>query len=253
MSVKISSFFTGFQSYLAFFDLFDLKFSFMNDFSILSILLTGLFIAVLHSMIPTHWLPFVMASRSQKWSWAKTQSILLIAGLGHVIMTTLLGAGIFVLGLGAYHNIQRHFTFFAALSIALFGAYQIYQYKRGHKHSHCDHHHAHHHSDEFKIKSDDGWAILSLLSLLTFSPCESFLPVYLSAVGYGWKGFVLLSLVLAVGTLTTMLGFTWISSKTFNKYKMDWLEDHEKLIIGAGLIILAIMLVIIESSHLAVQ
>lgn len=222
----------------------------MSDYSILPILLTGLFISVLHSMLPTHWLPFVMASRSQKWSWSKTQSILLIAGLGHVIMTTILGSVIFVLGLGVYHNIQKYFIVIASLSIALFGAYQIYQYKKGHKHSHCNHDHAHNHSDEFKIKSNDGWAILSLLSLLTFSPCESFLPVYLSAVGYGWKGFVLLSLILAAGTLVTMLGFTWVSAKTLSKYHMDWFEDHEKLIIGVGLIVLAVILTIIEGSHL---
>lgn len=224
----------------------------MSDYSILPILLTGLFISVLHSMLPTHWLPFVMASRSQKWTWSKTQSILLIAGFGHIIMTTILGSVIFVLGLGVYHNIQSYFIAIASSSIALFGGYQIYQYKRGHKHSHCDHDHAHHHSEEFQTKSKDGWAILSLLSLLTFSPCESFLPVYLSAVGFGWKGFVLLSVVLAVGTLTTMLSFTWISAKTMNKYQMDWLEDHEKLIIGVGLILLAIMLAVIEGSHLMV-
>lgn len=224
----------------------------MSDYSILPILITGLFISVLHSMLPTHWLPFVMASRSQKWTWSKTQSILLIAGFGHVIMTTILGSVIFVLGLGVYHNIQSYFIAIASLSIAIFGGYQIYQYKTGHKHSHCSHDHAHHHSDEFKIKSKDGWAILSLLSLLTFSPCESFLPVYLSAVGYGWQGFVLLSVVLAVGTLVTMLSFTWISAKTINKYQMDWLEDHEKLIIGVGLIILAVMLAVIEGSHLMV-
>ncbi len=222
----------------------------MSDISILPILLTGLFISVLHSMIPTHWLPFVMASRSQKWSWSKTQSILLIAGLGHVITTTLMGAVIFALGWGVYHQIQSYFIWIAATSIALFGCYQIYQYRHGHKHSHCDHTHQHDHATEFKVKSTDGWAILSLLSLLTFSPCESFLPVYLSAVGYGWQGFVLLSLVLAVGTLVTMLSFTWISTKTINKYKMDWLEDHEKLITGIGLIILSIALVLIERSHL---
>lgn len=223
----------------------------MSDFSILPILLTGLFIAVLHSMIPTHWLPFVMASRTQKWSWSKTQSILLIAGLGHIIMTTLLGAGIFVLGMGVYHNvIQKYFIALASGSIFLFGLFQIYQYKTGHKHTHCDHAVGeHHHSSEFKLKSKDGWAILSLLSLLTFSPCESFLPVYITAVGYGWKGFVLLSVVLAIGTLGTMLGFTWLSAKTINKFKLDWLEDHEKLIIGVGLITLSILLVIIERSH----
>jgi nickel/cobalt transporter (NicO) family protein len=222
----------------------------MSNFSILPILITGLFISVLHSMIPTHWLPFVMASRTQKWSWSKTQSILLIAGLGHVIMTTLLGAIIFVLGLGVFHQIQAYFILVASSSIGLFGAFQIYQYRNGHKHSHCDNtHEHHHHTDELKKKSHDGWAILSLLSLLTFSPCESFLPVYLSAVGYGWRGFLMLSVVLAVGTLMTMLSFTWISTKTINRYKMDWLEDHEKLITGVGLIILAVIVFIIEKSH----
>lgn len=222
----------------------------MSDYSILPILLAGLFISVLHSMLPTHWLPFVLASRSQKWNWSKTQSILLIAGLGHVIMTTILGALIFILGLGVYHSIQKYFIAIASLSIGFFGGYQIYQYKKGHKHSHCDNSHTHYHGDDYKIKSNDGWAILSLLSLLTFSPCESFLPVYLSAVGYGWKGFILLSLVLAVGTLITMLSFTWISAKTINKYKMDWLEDYEKLIIGIGLILLALILALTESLHL---
>lgn len=222
----------------------------MSDFSILPILLTGLFIAVVHAMIPTHWLPFVMASRTQKWSWSKTQSILLIAGFGHVIMTTLLGAVIFVLGLGVYHSrIQTYFITIASASIALFGLYQIYQYKRGYKHSHCEDNHDHNHQDDLKRKSRDGWAILSLLSLLTFSPCESFLPVYLSAVSYGWKGFVLLSIVLAVGTLGTMLGFTWLSAKTIERYKMHWLEEHEKLVSGVGLIILAIVLFVIEQSH----
>lgn len=221
----------------------------MNNYSILPILMTGLFIAVMHSMIPTHWLPFVMASKTQKWSWGKTQSILLIAGFGHIIMTTLLGALLFVLGLGMYHQIEKYFVVIASLSIALFGFYQIYQYRFGHKHSHCDLNENHHHSEEFKKTSKDGWAILSLLSLLTFSPCESFLPVYLSAVQYGWFGFVALSLVLAVGTLTTMVCITWVSTKTISKYKMDWLEDHEKLITGIGLIILSILLFFIEKSH----
>lgn len=221
----------------------------MNDFSILPILVTGLLVAVLHASIPTHWLPFVLAAKSQKWSWSKTASILLIAGLGHVIMTTLLGSLLFVLGLGVYHEIEKYFVFAACGSILSFGIYQIYQYKKGHKHSHCDHTHEHHHSDEINKTSKDGWAILSLLSLLTFSPCESFLPIYLTSVKFGWQGFLLLSLVLAFGTLSTMFGLTWISTKTMNKYKMDWIEDHEKLIIGVGLIILAIFVYIIESSH----
>lgn len=222
----------------------------MNDFSILPILVTGLFIAILHAILPTHWLPFVMASRAQKWSWSKTQSILLIAGLGHVIMTTVLGSLLFVLGLGVYHQIENYFLSLAAMAIAAYGIFLIYQYRSGQRHSHCDHaDHHHHHTEELQKTSKDGWAILSLLSMLTFSPCESFLPVYLTSARFGWVGFLLLSLVLAIGTLSAMLSFTWLSMKTLERYKMDWLEDHEKLISGISLIILAIVLVLIEKSH----
>lgn len=221
----------------------------MSDFSILPIIITGLFISALHSMIPTHWLPFVLASRTQKWSWSKTLSILLIAAFGHIIMTTLLGAAIFTLGLGVFRSIEKYFLIISTLSIASFGVYQIIKYKRGQKHSHCEHTHEHNHGEDMKVQAKDGWAILSLLSLLTFSPCESFLPVYLSAVGYGWQGFVILSLTLAVGTLVTMVGFTWLSMKTITKIKLDWLEDHEHLITGVGLIALAFLLLAIEGPH----
>lgn len=216
------------------------------------IILTGLFISVLHSAMPTHWLPFVLAAKSQKWSWQKTQSILFIAGFGHVAMTTLIGSLIFALGLGLFHQLQQYFMIFSIGSISIYALLQIYQYKAGKKHSHCDHTHEHEHFDDLKSKATDGWAILSLLSLLTFSPCESFLPVYLSAASFGWQGFVVLSLTLAIGTLVTMFVFTWITAKTLLSYNMKWLEDHEKLITGVGLLILALCLFIIEQSHLII-
>lgn len=41
------------------------------------------------------------------------------------------------------------------------------------------------------VKCDKA-VILGLFRLLTFSPCEDFLPVYLSGIKYGWAGFVVL-------------------------------------------------------------
>ncbi|MFZ3229272.1 MAG: sulfite exporter TauE/SafE family protein [Pseudobdellovibrio sp.] len=219
----------------------------MNFNSLFPILITGLMIAVLHAAIPTHWLPFVIASRAQKWSWPKTQSILLIAGLGHVIMTTLIGALIFVLGLSFFQKYQSYFLIIASGSVGIFGLVQIIQHFRGHRHSHCDHTHQHHHFDEHNKIAQDGWAILSLLSLLTFSPCESFLPVYLSAVHHGWQGFLFLSLILALGTLLSMLILTWVSLKGLSRFEMNWIEDNEKLVTGIGLVILSVLVFFIEN------
>lgn len=214
------------------------------------ILLTGLGIASLHAAIPTHWLPFVMASRSQKWSWLKTQKVIFIAGFGHILMTTLLGVLIFLTGREFLDRYENTFLILASSAIFLFGVYNVIQHLRGQRHSHCKNpNHHHHHAAEYKKTAQDGWAILSLLSLLTFSPCESFLPVYLSAVSSGWVGFIALSIVLAVGTLSAMVLLTWLSLKGMAKLELHWLEDYEKLMTGVGLILLSILVFLIESHH----
>lgn len=216
----------------------------MLSFEFLPAILTGLTVSVLHASLPTHWLPFVLASRTQKWSYKKTFSILMIAGLGHVLTTTLLGALVVWFGVKISQESERVFIFLAAGAVFLFGAYNIIQHFRGHKHSHCDDTHPHHH--DYKKTASDGWAVLSLLSLLTFSPCESFIPVYISAWPLGWVGFAVLSLVLAVGTLLAMTIFMTFMFFGAGKIKLYWLENNEKLIFGIMLLILSLMVYLVE-------
>jgi hypothetical protein len=56
-----------------------------------SIAATGFAVAFLHAALPTHWLPFVLVGRAQKWSTGRTLGVTLLAGLGHVGLTILLG------------------------------------------------------------------------------------------------------------------------------------------------------------------
>jgi nickel/cobalt exporter len=211
-------------------------------------LLTGLTVSILHAALPTHWLPFVLAGRTQKWSYGRTISILMIAGMGHILTTSLIGAGVVWLGLQLNENFQQIMTIIAAVSVCLFGMYNVIQHFRGIKHSHCDHTQPHHH--DYKINSKDGWAILSLLSLLTFSPCESFLPIYVSAWRTGWAGFGALTAVLGIGTLLAMLCFTTLFYVTLKQIKMTWLENNEKLIMGIILIGLSVVIYLSEASHI---
>ncbi len=210
-------------------------------------LLTGLTVSILHAALPTHWLPFVLAGRTQKWSYARTISILLIAGSGHILTTSFIGAAVVWMGLQLNENFQHVMTLIASASVFLFGVYNLVQHFRGFKHSHCDH--AHPHIHDYQINSKDGWAILSLLSLLTFSPCESFLPIYVSAWKAGWFGFGALTLVLGVGTLLAMFCFTTLFYITMKQIKMSWLENNEKLIMGSILICLSFVIYFTEVSH----
>ena len=210
-------------------------------------LITGLIVSTIHAALPTHWLPFVLAARSQKWTYSKTISILLIAGIGHILTTSLIGAALVWFGLKISDSLQSLLVLAASISLFLFGLYYIVQSRRGHTHAHCSHNHPHTH--DYKENSKDGWAILSLLALLTFSPCESFVPVYVSAWSLGWFGFFALTVVLAIGTLVAMILFTSLAYFGFRQINLNWLERREKLIIGIVLMIFSVVIYIMESGH----
>ena len=138
----------------------------------------------------------------------------------------------------------------------------------GHAHSFCtqfteDHHHGEHghaggHCDHGvsvakaaqcgvpRVGTSDRVAILSLFALLTFSPCEGFLPVYLSGIQYGWMGFALLSVILASATLAGMVLFTWITLLGLKKLKLDFIEKYESGVLGGVLVFLGILVILFE-------
>src|SRR5262249_47343853 len=115
----------------------------------------------------------------------------------------------------------------------------------GQSRSHLDHHHGHNHLDEsieeeeraieedWSRRRSDWAAILGLLLLVPFSPCEAFLPVFLTGAKYGWLGFVLLSAVLAIATVAGMVTFTWLTLLGLQRLRFKMLEKYEPLIVSA--------------------
>jgi nickel/cobalt exporter len=214
---------------------------------LLPFIITGATVSILHAALPTHWLPFVLAAKTQKWPYKKVLAILLIAGIGHILTTTAIGAAVVWFSMKLNDSFEKVFIILASVSIFLFGVYYITQFFRGHRHSHCDHNEPHIH--DYNKASRDGWAVLSLLSLLTFSPCESFIPVYMSAWQTGWLGFFVLSGVLAIGTISAMVVFTSIAYYGMKQIRFQFLENYEKLIIGTILILLSVLVYVLESKH----
>jgi len=246
-------------------------------------IVAGLSVSFLHAILPNHWLPFVLAGRAQKWSIGKTLSVVTLAGGGHVLITTLLGVLIVWMGVALTDYVEAWAEPLAAGVLVLLGLFYIVQHFRGvghshlhipgfghdhhghdhgdhahdhhdhehgdHTHDHGDHDHSHddhahaHHADEGRF-SPDKVAVVSLIALLTFSPCEGFLPIYLTAWPHGWAVFVLLSVVLAVGTLAGMLVFTGLTFLGVQHLEMPWLERYENMILGGVLILLGIGVVL---------
>jgi nickel/cobalt exporter len=243
----------------------------MNAALLPSIMATGFGVAFFHAAIPSHWLPFVLAGRGQHWSHGKTLGVTALAGLGHVLFTTVLGILVVWLGIETSNLTGNVFPFIAGGVLILFGLYYLARQARGgnhghhhwfgnehgpsHEHAHDDHDHGHsqelaphgheHHLSSHERKSDAA-VILGLLAVLTFSPCEGFLPVYLSGIHYGWSGFFLLSAVLAAATLAGMVVFTWLSLAGLERLKLTPLERYESAILSGLLILLGIAVMVFE-------
>ena len=251
----------------------------MNQGLFTTIAITGFTVAFLHAAIPTHWLPFVLTARVQKWNRSKTLFVTALAGSGHVLFTAVLGLFVAWFGIALNDKYGGWFPWIAGGALVLFGLYYVIQQMRGqghghshafgghshdvhahphgaHDHPHDDHERGHshsehehpHHDDELAappLKSDWG-AIASLLMLLTFSPCEGFLPVYVSGVRYGWSGFFLLTIILSFATVGGMIVFTWLTLTGMEKLKLTFLERYESGIMGALLCLLGVLVIIFE-------
>ena len=243
----------------------------MNDVVFITLLATGFAVGFLHAVIPTHWLPFVVAARTQRWSKTKTLAVTGFAGAGHVLFTTALGVLIVWGGMAINSRIGNAFPFLAGGALIALGIFYLVRQMKGghghvhlvrthhaHSHEHEPHHHDHHDLDDsieeeeraleqdWSRKRSDWAAILGLLALLTFSPCEAFLPVFLTGAKYGWFGFALLSIVLAVATVAGMITFTWLTLLGLQHLRFKMLEKYEPAIVSAVFCILGVLVIILE-------
>ena len=245
-----------------------------------AIAITGFTVAFLHAAIPTHWLPFVVAARAQHWNSAKTLVVTGIAGSGHVLFTTALGVVVAWGGIAINAKWSRTFPLIAGGALIVIGLfYLVSRLKGSHGHVHLfggpghherhqryddahlrghhahdlDHHHERHEHDEIeKIEHQwsrprSDWAVIAgLVALLTFSPCEAFLPVFLTGAKYGWFGFALLSAILAIATVAGMIVFTWLTLLGLRRLRFKALEKYEPITVGVAFCLLGLIIILFE-------
>lgn len=96
-------------------------------------------------------------------------------------------------------------------------------------------------------RASDRAVIMGLLAMLTFSPCEGFLPFFVAGSRQGWSGYLWLSATLAAATLLGMLAFTWLTLRGLRKLKLDALERYENAIVGALLVVIGVAIWTFES------
>ncbi len=226
----------------------------MTSAVLTTLLVSGFGIAFFHAAIPTHWLPFVLTARLRHWSHPKTLAITAVAGTLHVAATAILGLAITAFGTALSKTIGGWFPGIAGGILFLVGLYYLIRRPHGHLHFGHDHHHGHdddiephHHHDEVAAHApSDRAAIGSLFAFLTFSPCEGFLPFYVSGIRYGWTGFALLTAILSIGAIVGMVLFTWLTLVGLAQVRMALLEKYESVVMGILLCAVGLLILVFE-------
>ena len=189
--------------------------------------------ALVHALIPNHWLPLVAVARAEQWKQKEVLFITFMAALAHVLGTVALGYILGTIGKELQNEYGRNIHVVSSILLIVFGL--IYYTVN------LPHHHHSSQKDVAQYKRSRGKWILIFVVMMFLSPCLEVESLFLSAGAYG-MGFVsILSLVYAVISICGILFLVYLGSKGVNLLSAHFIEHNEKRISGIVVILVGII------------
>lgn len=206
---------------------------------LLSLLGGGFATAFLHAALPTHWLPFVLVGRAQRWSLGRVMGAVVTAGLAHVAVTAAVGTLIAVAGLALDQwmaGVLPHLS--AALLFAFGGFYLVRSVVRGPQLAGGP-------SLEAPGPAvSHAAAFWALVATMVISPGEVLLPFYLNQAEAGAGALAALTVVFAIGTVLGMALLTLLARAGWSVLRLERWARYEGAILGLALIAIGLLVVL---------
>ncbi len=196
--------------------------------------ITGTFLlAMVHALIPNHWLPLVAVARAEQWKLKEVTSITFFAALAHVTGTIILGV---ILGLIGKKLEQQYGNSIYVVSAILLIVFGLIYFSVNLPH--------HHHSGQKDIssykRSRKRWILIFVVMML-FSPCLEVESLFLSAGAYGMGIVTLMSVIYALVSICGILVLVTLGYKGMHMLPASFIEHNEKRITGGVLILVGIL------------
>jgi len=202
----------------------------------LSAALVGFF----HSLAPGHWLPVILTTKARRWSVQKALLGALVAALGHILISILLGVLSIELGAALLSRYEPEIEHYAGLGLAAFGL--IYGTLAFFRHSSCVGHT--HHGPQPKPEK----APFLFLFSVGFSPCVAALPVFAAAAPHGVLAVALTLVAFAMGVITALAGATLLVTLGLVRLDHPFLEHYGDVMTGAGVALLGIAIFLLPGA-----
>ncbi len=232
----------------------------MGDATGYALLSVAVSTALLHTLIPDHWLPFVLIGRARGWSARTTAAISGLSALIHVALSIALGLAALVVGLSAAGAVGATLERAGPWLLVGFGlAYAGWAWKKGgHFHpggarlhagsagsSTCDGHegpghpdHLHYHADDAWIggraRRDEWW----LAWVVGLNPCVLLMPILFSASREGRLALVLVLAAYVLPTVALMVGLSVLGVAATKRLKVPGVARYMEC--ASGLLVAAL-------------
>ena len=224
-----------------------------------ALVLSAITISFLHTASgPDHYLPFIVLSRSRKWSFPRTIGLTIVCGLGHIISSVLIGLVGVILGwqlskLTWFQEFRGNISAWALLLFGLlyliWGIWKAYA-NRPHKHFDLyddnlyvyEHRHGVVAIPQNRVKITP----LVLVAIFVMGPSEPLLPLlFYSGTHKSPFEISMLITVFAICTVLTMVamvllglyGFSFYDTKKIERF-MHAISGAVVTICGAGMVFL---------------
>lgn len=206
---------------------------------VLSVLGAGFATAFLHAALPTHWLPFVLVGRGQRWNLSQVLGAVAAAGLAHIVTTAAAGALIVAAGLAMDQWISGLLPNLSAALLFLFGAFYLVrallrQPVMGGGPA----------LELSEPTVSHAAAFWGLVALMAVSPGEVLLPIYLSQATEGLLVLGGLTVAFAAGTVLGMSVFTVLARAGWSVLRLERWARYEGVILGLALILIGLLVVL---------
>ncbi len=208
----------------------------------LEILAGALLVSVAHALMPDHWIPMVLVSRTERWSIAETLWLSVIVTVPHILSTVILGVFIGIIGFKLSVAHELFMDTVAPLAFILMGSYYIYRNFSGD----VDLHEGLGELEGLENRSKKA-IITFMATALFFSPCVPMGSYFFVVGARGVGGMLVVSIVYTSVTLLVMLLMVYLGRSGVERIRLRFLEHHEDLVTGVILLLLGIFVYIIEA------
>ena len=195
------------------------------------------FVGFVHSLAPGHWLPILLVARTRGWSLQLTLFGAVVAGLGHVFLSLVLGLLSFWVEFRYFAAQEELVERYAHIGLIVFGC--GYALRAGFRHAHCEGHT--HHGPR---PSSDRWPF-AFLFWTGFSPCVAALPLFIAAAQVGLSQMLGSWVAFTLGVYLALMGAAVIGRNNLNRLDLPILEHYGDVITGASVASMGLILLLI--------